>query len=563
MDVSLLADIALIIIVASIFAGLVKLFRQPLILGYVLGGVIIGPAVLGLVQNKDLITTLSELGIAFLLFIIGLELDLKKLKEVGVSAIFVGFLQVLFTTIAGFAIAYLLGFGIIESAIIGIIISFSSTMIVIKLLSDKNELDSLHGKMMLGILIMQDILAVLALSLVTTLNNLSISVFGMIILKGLALVAVAYILVRFILPGIFKFFETSTELLFIGALTICFILSGIAYYLGYSFAIGAFIAGVALTYTQYNIEIASRIRPLRDFFAVIFFVTLGMTVVLKGIGGILLPLIALLVAVLVIKPLITFSIMKMFRYGRRTSVITGSDLGQVSEFSLILASIALTNGLVSEATVTITTLLMVITATLTAYIINFDEKIYQLLNRIFGRDKAEAKGELTNLPDKELKDHIIVFGTHRMGMKVITHMHRERKNFVVVDFNPERVKQLIKKKVHCVYGDMNNSDLYEQLNFKKAGMVVSTVHNYEVNAMLIKKVRETNKKAVVIVATRITNEALKLYDEGADYVIFPESLGGEKIINYMKHLTPKGIKEWGKKHHKSLIEEEKDQLVRI
>ncbi len=563
MDTTLLTDIGLIIIVAALFAGLVKLFRQPLILGYVVGGIIIGPAVLGLVQNKDLISTLSELGIAFLLFIIGLELDLKKLKEVGKSAIFVGFLQVLFTTIAGFTVAYLLGFGIIESAIIGLIISFSSTMIVIKLLSDKNELDSLHGKMMLGILIMQDILAVLALSFVTSLNNLSASVFGMIVLKGLALVAAAYILVRFILPSILKFFETSTELLFIGALTLCFILSGLAGYLGYSYAIGAFIAGVALTYTQYNLEIASRIRPLRDFFAVIFFVTLGMTVVLKGLGGIILPLIALLVAVLVIKPLITFGIMKMFRYGRRTSVLTGFDLGQVSEFSLILVSIAFAGSLVSETTVTLTTLLMVITATVTAYMINYDEKIYQLLNRLFGRDRADAKGELTNLPDRELKDHIIVFGTHRMGMKVITHMHREKKNFVVVDFNPERVKQLIKKKVHCVYGDMNNSDLYEQLNFKKAGMIISTVHNYEVNTMLIKKVRETNRKAVVIAATRITNEALRLYDEGADYVIFPESLGGEKIINYMKHLTPKGIKEWGKKHRKSLIDEEKDQLVRI
>ncbi|MDP2750691.1 MAG: cation:proton antiporter, partial [Nanoarchaeota archaeon] len=364
MEISLLTDIALIIIVASIFAGLVKLFKQPLILGYVLGGITIGPAVLGLVHNQDLVTTLSEIGIALLLFFIGLELDIKKLKEVGLTAGFIGCLHVITSSGIGFLAGYLLGFEILECVFIGLIISFSTTMIVVKILSDKNELDSLHGKMMVGILITEDILAVLAMAFVTSINKITPSLFGLVILKGIGLLVISYIIIKYALPKVFKFFESSPELLFMGSLAVCAVLSGVAYALGYSLAIGAFIAGVALTTTQYNLEIASKVRPLRDFFAVLFFVTLGMAVVFKGLFELLIPFFVLLLITVIIKPIVIFTYMKLFGFGRRTAVLTGAGLGNTSEFALILVSVAVGAGILSQSVIILTTLLMVATATI-------------------------------------------------------------------------------------------------------------------------------------------------------------------------------------------------------
>lgn len=562
MEISILYDIALVIITAAVSAILIRLFKQPMILGYVLAGILIGPAIFGLIKNPGLVATLSEIGIAFLLFIIGIELDIKKLKTVGPSVILLGIFQVVATFIVGLVAGFLLKFSLIESVYIGLILAFSSTMIVVKLLSDKNELDSIHGRIILGILVMQDVLAVLALSLLSTIGSFSIANFGITVGKGILLFAIIYLSAKYLLPLVLKFIVESTELLFVGALTICFVFAGLAYYMGYSFSIGAFAAGLALGSTPFNFEIAGRIKPLRDFFAIIFFVALGMSIVLKGMLGIILPFLIFLLVVLVVKPFIIFLLVKKFKYSNRTSFFSGTSLAQVSEFSLILAAQGFALRHISESTFTVTTLITITTMVLTAYIIKFDDEMYGFFSRWMKREVIHGRDEIGNLP-KKLKKHVVLFGTYRMGMKIIKTLVELKKDFVVVDINPERVRVLVKKKINCVYGDMINSELYEMLHFDEASVVISSVNQYENNLKLIKAVRKENKKAILIVATRSHPDAISLYKTGADYVILPETLGGEKVSNYMVHLTPKGIREWGKKHYKSIVQEEKEKIVEM
>ena len=558
-SIALLYDIGLVIIVATILAILARWLKQPLILGYVAAGIIIGPTVLGLIKNQDSISILSELGITFLLFMIGLELDINKLKQMGLPATIGGTLQVLFTFLAAFGVTLLLGFKYIEAIYIGLVISFSSTLIVVKLLSDKGELDSLHGKIILGILIIQDVLAVLALSLLNTINNFSLNIIITVLFKGFSLFLIAYILSKYVLKYILNVISKSNELLFIGALSLCFLFAYFASFLGYSIAIGAFIAGVTLASSYQNLEIAGRIKPLRDFFLVLFFVSLGMQIIVKEIAPLIVPIVIFFLLTIIAKPIIIFIIMKFLKFGNRTSFFTGMNLGQISEFSLIVAAQGLVLGHISQSMFSAVTLLTIVTIVLTAYFIKWDDKIFSALKKILApfESKKTLESKFVNLPDKPLKDHIIVFGIYRMGLKVIDGMMKLKKNFIVVDFNPEKIRDLIKKGVHCICGDMSNLEILEELNIDKAKMVISTVHIYENSALIIKKVREVNKEAIIIVSSRSITEALSLYEHGADYVIVPESLAGEKIYNYMVHLTLPGIKKWGKVHYKSLVDEEK------
>ena len=267
---NLFFDIGVVIIIATVFAYIAKSLKQPLIPAYILTGVILGP-VLGLITNTDVITTLSEIGIAFLLFIVGLEMDIRKLKHVGMVASLGGIIQIVSVFTIAFIAALLLGFIVLESVYLALVIAFSSTMVVIKLLSDKKEIDTLHGKIIVGILLLQDIVAIMVLSVLATLSEFSFIVLSLSILKGLIALLIALAIGKYIFPKLFTFAAKSQELLFISAVSVSLLYSIFFNYLGFSIAIGAFVAGVSLANLPYNIEIIGKLRSLRDFFSVIFF----------------------------------------------------------------------------------------------------------------------------------------------------------------------------------------------------------------------------------------------------------------------------------------------------
>jgi len=556
---SLLVDLGIIIIAATFISILVRLLKQPLVLGYILGGIIVGPQILNYVKNSQAVLVLSELGIAFLLFIIGMELDLKKIAKTGMISSVLGIVQVILTASIGFLASYFMGFSIKESFYLGIIVAFSSTMIVIKLLVDKKELESIHGELILGIMLIQDIIAIIVLSVIPFFDNFNLGQIGRTIINGILLLFAFYLIYKFILSSFIKVIVKSPELLFIGSLSIIIIYSGLAYYLGYSLAIGAFIAGLSLSATDFRYDIQNRIKPFRDFFLVLFFVTLGMQIIFENILKMIYPFVVLFLIVVIAKPAITFVLAKLLQYGNRTAFFTGVEIGQVGEFSLVLASIGASEAYrhISNDLFSMITILTLVTMVITAYVINYDNYIYCFFSKILKpiESKTTKEEKLKYLPKKELKNHVIVFGYHKIAAPFIKTLIKLKNNFIVVDYNAEKVMQLMKKNIPCICSDLTNPDLLADINFCKAKMLVSTIKNFQGNLDLIRRYKSVNKKGIMIVVAASNEDAIELYKEGADYVILPEALGGEKISNYMVHLTPPGIRSWGKKHMKSVVQE--------
>ena len=526
---NILFDIAFIIIIATVFGHFARLFKQPLIPAYILAGIIIGP-VLGIITNTDVITTLSEIGIAFLLFIVGLEINIRKLKHVGLVASLGGVIQIVSIFSIAFIISLLLGFFVLESVYIALLIAFSSTMVVIKLLSDKKEIDTLHGKIIIGILLVQDIIAIIALSILSTLSDFSFITLAYSLLKGVIVLLFAVTVSKYIFPKFFAFAAKSQELLFISAVAISLLYSILFNYFGFPIAIGAFIAGVSLANLPYNIEIIGKIRPLRDFFSVIFFASLGMELLLGTFNAILKPLVVLLLLVIIIKPLIMIFTTAFFGYKKRTAFLTSISLAQISEFSLIIVAQGLLLGHINQEIFSITVLLAIITITLTTYFMEFQNAIYNRLApylNIFDKF-SENKDYLEYMPKKR-RNEIILCGYNRIGYGIFKTLRKMKKRMMVVDYNPETIKSLIKEKIPCLYGDLGNIAILERLNFRKAKMVISTVASNPVNNFLIKTAKKENKSITIFVIANQINEALDLYDAGADYVVLPHFLGGEHI----------------------------------
>ncbi len=530
-------DIGMIMIIATVLAYFAKLFKQPLIPAYILTGIILGP-VLGLVTNTEVITTLSEIGIAFLLFIVGMEIDIRKLKHVGFVASFGGIIQIVSVCTIAFIISLLLGFVVLESVYVALIIAFSSTMVVIKLLSDKRELDTLHGKIIVGILLMQDIVAIIALSVLAAINEFSFVALSYSILKGVIALLFAVWISKNIFPSLFTFAAKSQELLFISAVSVSLLYSILFNYLGFSIAIGAFIAGVSLANLPYHIEIIGKIRSLRDFFSVIFFVSLGMELLLSTFNSIVKPLIILLLLVVIVKPLIIMFTTSFFGYKKRTSFLTSMSLAQISEFSLIIVTQGFLLGHISQEIFSLTILLAIVTITLTTYFVKFENVIYfrfsDLLS-IFDR-LTGSESELEYMPRKK-RTEIILCGYNRIGYSIVKTLMRLKKNLLVVDFNPEVIKDLIKHKIPSIYGDVGDIEVLERLNFKKVKMAISTVPTKRDNMLLIRAAKKENKKIAVFVTADHIKEALELYDAGADYVVLPHFLGGEHLSLLIEDFT--------------------------
>ena len=529
-------DIGLIIIVVTFFAYLTQLLKQPLIPAYILAGLVLGPF-LGLITESSIITTLSEIGIAFLLFIVGLEIDIKKLRDVGLVSSLGSTIKSLILFGIGFLAAMALGFITREAVYIGIIIAFSSTMIVVKLLADKRELDTLHGRIILGMLLMEDIIAILALSVLTTLNDFSIAVVAVSLIKAAAILIIAVLSSKFIFPHMFKFAAKSMELLFLLALTVVFLFSMLSTLLEFSIVIGAFIAGVSLANLPYNIEIASKIKPLRDFFATIFFVSLGLGLAIGSIKLIIKPLILFLLLILFLKPVITMFICSFFGYKRRTSFLTSISLAQISEFSLIIAAQGMALGHLSGEVLTFTVLLAIITIACTSYFIKYEDIAYSKLGTFFkGFDRFTEEEKGLEYKGKK-KGHIVLCGYNRVGYSIVKMLKKLKKDILVVDFNPEVIKNLIAQKIPCIYGDVGDIEILERLNLKEARAVISTVPTKRDSLLLIEKTKEASKKTVIYTTASQLDEALELYDAGADYVILPHFLGGEHVSILIEKFT--------------------------
>ncbi|MBW2993388.1 cation:proton antiporter, partial [Candidatus Woesearchaeota archaeon] len=503
---SLLIDIGIVIIVATLLAYFARYLKQPLILAYIIAGIVIGPIGFRLISDHANIIILSELGIAFMLFIVGLELDIKRLAHLGFVTVTAGIGQIIFTFIVGYLIA-LCFFSKGIAIFIAIALTFSSTIIIIKLYSDKNELGTLHGRIVLGILIAQDLVAVFIIAVLTGTNGFTLNTISFSLLKGVALIAIAFI-AGFLFKYIFRSIARSQELLFLSSVSWCFAMIYIADMFHFSIAIGAFLAGISLASLPYNIEIIGRTSSLRDFFAVMFFVSLGMQITFNGIGNLLIPAIVLSAFVIIGNPLIVLIITGLLRYKARTSFLSAIAIAQISEFSLILVTVGYAKGIVSQEILSLIAIIAVVTFTTSTYMITYDNKLYKIFKRFARFFERDVTKKLEYIPVK--KYHAILFGCDRMGQSILKTLKQLKKNVLVVDFDPEVVKEHMITKQPCIYGDIGDLEVLKSLRFDKASLVISTIPDYEDNKLILQKAKEANPEIVVFVTAGHAEEALEL-----------------------------------------------------
>ncbi|MBI2151782.1 cation:proton antiporter [Candidatus Woesearchaeota archaeon] len=550
-------QLGLIVIIAAIAAYLLRLIKQPQILAYVLVGILITP-VFKIITDTSITQSISTIGIAFLLFIVGLEMDIKALRSVALVSALGGAIQIFLLFGTCFLLALFLGFLPLEAAYLGLLFSFSSTMIVMKLLSDKRELNTLHGRIVVGILLLEDILAILALSILSSINSFSPSIFVFALLKFICLFLLAYLASKYLFPRIFKFSAQHQELLLVTSLAVCFFFSLTFEYLKFSPAIGAFVAGISLGNLEYRTEIAGKVKSLRDFFALLFFVSLGMGLSLETIKFIWKPLLVFLAVILLFKPFLTMLICSIFKFTKRPSFLTAISLAQVGEFSLIIAAQGLALGHLSQNTFSLVVLIAIITITLTSYFIKYDNKLYTFLQHPLKLFDIFTTEGLEYLPS-QARPKIILCGHNRIGYSLLKNFEPVKKKVLVIDYNPEVISMLVKKSYHCLYGDVADEEIIERMNLKNINMLISTVPDVHDNFLLIRKVREVNKRATIIVTASEIDEALRLYSHGASYVIMPHFLGGEHIAKMIINLKEKKIKiKQEKQKHIAELKERKE-----
>jgi len=553
---NIVMEIGIVIILATLLSFIVKLFKQPLIPAYVIAGLILGPIGLGLIKDPEAIRTLSELGIAFLLFVVGLEVNLKKLKYVGPAAILGGLLQILTVYFIGFYVAIKLGFLPFEAIILGLVMTFSSTMIVVKLLSDSEQIDTLHGRIVLGILLLQDLAVFVTIPLLATLDSFSWTIASIVLIKAFLLFVGAFLFGKYIFPGLFNFAAKSQELLFMSSITVLFLFTILAHLLHFSIVIGAFVAGLALANLPYHHDIRGKVNPLKSFFATLFFVSLGMQ--LTPISSEFFKIIGIFFLIVVlIKPIIIHLLMRFFGYEKRTSFLAGLSLGQVSEFSLIIVTLPLVFNLISPGTFSMVIFLAIITMVLTSYILEFQNNIYMvflpMLNLFEKIIPIKIKQKLEYKSGKR-ETNTILIGAHRMGGIFLESLLKFKKRVLVIDNNPEIIKTLINRKITCVYGDARNKEILDTLNLKKVKTIISTVPQPVENLFLIDYIKNKNPEVSIFVTANHFHEAKKMYKAGADYVILPHLLTGEKVSLMLKKSfeTKSYLKKLTKKHRKLL-----------
>lgn len=550
------SDIAILVVLAAALSTLAYILRQPVVLAYLATGALVGAFHFLDIGQQHGLDLFSDLGIMFLLFLVGLEVNYASLRHVGKAPIIIGLGQLIVTF--GLGLLLTLGFQMptISALYVAIAITFSSTVIVVKLLSEKKDLNSLYGKISIGFLLIQDCVAILILVALSSFGTGGdgdvISKVVSTLLIGIALFIAMFYLGRKIVPTIFDLFARSQELLFLSTLAWLFGVATIVSQLGFSIEIGGLLAGLSLANTSERLQIAQRIRPLRDFFILIFFIILGSMIAVSNYAGLIVPIIIFSLFILIGNPLIVLCIMGVMGFRRRTSFMAGVTVAQISEFSLVLMALGLKIGHIRESDVALVTAVGVITITLSNYLILYAERIFNYLNpylKIFERSKSTEHP----IPRKQFKKPILLIGAHRTGQSIAWHLPKSE--LLIIDFDPEVVERLKRQDFDYLFGDIADEELREAIDFSVVRIAISTTPSLDDNltALKIFKAIQKKEKHRFWVVTRAKNEkeVEVLYAAGADYVLLPHFTAGEylglavakkKRFDFLKKLKEKDLK---------------------
>jgi Kef-type K+ transport system membrane component KefB len=548
-------EVGILLFIATVSGIFMRILKQPLVVGYILAGIAAGPYFLNVLHSKEYIELLSKLGITILLFIVGLNLNPKVIKDVGRVSLVTGVGQVVFTSLIGFFLAVTLGIERVAAIYIAIALTFSSTIIVLKLLSDKGDLNKLYGKIAIGFLLIQDIIATIILLLVSSFaksqNTEVLSILGSILIKAFIIFLGLYVITVYVLPRLSRFIAGSQEVLFLFSMAWGLGMASVFYYLGFSIEIGALIAGVTLSMTPFAYEIGARLKPLRDFFIVLFFVLLGSQMVLDNIEQIVLPAILLSLFVLIGNPVIVIILMNLLGHKRRTGFMAGLTVAQISEFSLILAALGFSVGHLTSEVLSLVTMVGLITIAGSTYFILYADSIYPRVEKIL--KILEFKKRIGKEINNDIEEHkLLLFGYDRVGQDFVHAFKKMDKPFLVVDFNPVSIQKLQKEEIPFRFGDAEDLEFLEELNFINLELCVSTIPDFKTNLLLTKTVKEKNPKAIVIIFSHDIKNAEALYEIGASYVVMPHYIGARYTANMISRFET-DTKEFEEEKEKHLM----------
>ncbi len=549
MDASNFNDLSLVIAVGVAVSVFMRLIRQPLIIGYILTGVLVGPAALHIIDGPDSIQVFADFGITLLLLIVGLGLNPRIIREVGRIAGYIAIGKVVMVTGIGYTLAYILGYGKTAAIYIGISLSFSSTIIILKLLNDKKEQNRLYGKISIGFLLLEDLIATMVLIGVSAASEggLSLQSVGVLIYKIILLVSILTLFRILILSRLKRLIAGSQEFLFLFAIGWGLGIAALFKQAGFSLEVGALIAGVTLAPLPYAQEAAARLKPLRDFFIVLFFVSLGSHLHLESVMPILPQALLFSALVLFGNPLIVMIIMGLSGYTKKTSFKTAMTGSQVSEFSLILLVLANKLGQVTDSVMTLVTVIGLITIGISTYLITYGDSLYNVFEntlRLFERRKVRS--------EREQKRHyeLVLIGYMKGGHEFLKVFQQLNRPYVVVDYDPNVIDALESRGANYIYGDVTDLELLDELNLEHSRLIVSTISDLEVNRSISKWLDKVNQHAVFICMADTAEQAAELYADGAAYVILPHYIGSERIGAFIKKsgLKKSEFKKFREKH---------------
>ena len=547
-------QITIILGITVSVAFLMRLLRQPLVVAYIIAGLVAGPLFLNLFNgSQDFFEAFAQFGIVLLLFLVGLSLNFDYVKKVGKAVVVASMVHFLLAIFLGVVLMFFLDFSLVSALFLATAVSFASTIIISKLLAEKKDLEAVYGRFVIGVLLVQDIIAIVLMIFLTT-NDPSHTWYQTILTvssRGLFVLALIVLMAKYLLPVLMDKVAKSGELLFIFTIAWCFGIASLVYWAGFNIEIGAIIAGLSLGASAYQPEISSRIRPLRDFFIVLFFVVLGSELQFSQIKEAFVPALVLSVFVLIIDPILLYFVMRKLKYGRRSAVLAGLTAANVSEFGFILIFKGQELGYLHGAELGVLTLTALITISISSYLITYNEHIYRALIpflNLFGKEKKTDEEKIVDSYD------VWVLGYHRIGWKVCDSLEKKGIKFAVIDFNPESIKKLKSRGIPAFFGDVADVEFLSSIPIEKSKLIISTIPAADDQKTMINYVRGSESKTIIIANLYHNNFLEDLYEAGANYVMMPHLLGGQWISEVLTH------HDWNEKLFDKLRKEQRAEM---
>jgi Kef-type K+ transport system membrane component KefB len=536
-------EVAALVLAAAIAGGLAVRLRQPVIVAFVAVGVLAGPSAFDVVRADEEIHLMAELGIALVLFVVGLKLDVRVIRDLGAVALTTGVVQIAVTAAAGFGLALALGLEAGMAGYVAMALAFSSTIIVVKLLSDRRELDELHGRIAVGVLIVQDLVVVLAIIALTAIGSDGqggvAERVGSTIVAGAGLLAGVALLTRFALPAVLHRAARVPELLLLVAIAWAIGLAALADALGFSSEVGAFLGGVAIASTPYREAIGGRLVPLRDFLLLFFFLDLGASLDLAGLGGELIAALALSALVLVGKPLIVVAITGRLGYTTRVGFLAGAALSQISEFSLILAALGLSLGHLERDGVALITAIALITISLSTYATLYAHELHERLRPWLAPLERRGGPPLRDEPEFVVAPcDVIVLGAGRFGGALLDPLRDAGHRVLAVDFDPRVVESARAAGHAAFYGDAEDPELPAALPLDGAPWIVCTVRRAAVGLALLHALEHHGYAGRIALSAHQEDDVERLRARGADCVLRPYEAAAAEVVAALAETLP-------------------------